>query len=343
MEGNEGEMMFGLIWKLRPVAIAVIFIISGLPMAIGQSESDSTFRISTNLVVVNVVAIEGATSALKSTLTRDDFELFDNKRRVPIRTFDAGSAVRPLNIWFLVQCTMPGWEDKGSGLFQGQINQFKSVLADKNGADTFGVAHWCDDGTSELDLSPTKDVDSIFHQLEGVLSVSVEPESHTRSGELALQAALEKIVQATRSRAPDRIPVVVFLYDDYSAMPKAEADHFVDQLLSSSVTVFGLRDDRSPHVITAGWIGGEQASIATYIATQTGGSYLSVGADQYADGLQRILSELHARYELGFTPGVLDGKRHNLQVRLSSAARKKQPSIRLKYRSGYIASSSPIH
>jgi hypothetical protein len=178
--------------------------------------------------------------------------------------------------------------------------------------------------------------------LEQVLSVTVAVDSHDRPGELALQAALQKLVDATRSQIPERIPAVIFLYNDYSAMPKGEADQFVDRLLSSSVTVYGLRDQQSPKIRMMEWLGGEKGAIANYIAIQTGGSYLSVGSAQYADGLKQILDALHTRYELGFTPQAPDGKRHNLRVALSAEARKKYPPTRLAYRSGYVAIRNPI-
>ncbi len=329
--------------SVRQLPLICFFIMRGLCSAVAQSSgpaldpSTSTFQVSTNLTLVNVVAFRGVVSAPVGTLTRNDFELFDNNRRVPIRTFDTGSAARPLAVWFLLQCTMTGWDNQGSAVFREKIHDFRPVLS-SNGSDAFGVAHWCDDGTSDLDLFPGKDLDLTLQKLEQVLSIPVTASSHDRTGELALQAALQKIVQATASKDPERIPAVIFLYDDYSAMPKDEADHFVDQLLSSAVTVYGLRDSGSPKIRMAGWLGGEKAAIATYIATQTGGSYLSVGPEQYADGLKQILNELHTRYELGFTPQVLDGKRHSLRVTLSGEARKRNPSTKLTYRSGYVAS-----
>lgn len=304
--------------------------------------SSGTIRISTNLVLVNVVALRWSTSAPGATLTRDDFELFDNDRRVPIRTFDTGSATRPLAVWFLVQCSMSGWGDQGSGLFWGSIGEFRSVLKRNNGSDTYGLAHWCDDGTSDLDVFPSRDSDPALQKLEQVLSVPVAVRSHDRTGELALQAALQKIVRATQSQVPERIPAVIFLYDDYSAMPKGEADQFVDQLLRSSIAVYGLRHRRSPRIMDMEWLGGEKGAIADYIATQTGGSYLSVRPAQYADGLEQILDELHKRYELGFVPRDLDGRRHKLRVTLSSDARSRCRSTRLAYRSGYIAKRNPI-
>ena len=42
-----------------------------------------------------------------------------------------------------------------------------------NGSDTFGVAHWCDDGTSNLDILSEKDPDLTLQKLKQVLSVPV--------------------------------------------------------------------------------------------------------------------------------------------------------------------------
>ena len=184
-------------------------------------------------------------------------------------------------------------------------------------------------------------MDSTLQKLEKVLSAPIAVNSRDRTGELALPATLQKIVHETHSQDPERIPAVIFLYDDYSAMPKSEADQFVDQLQSSSVTVYGLVIVvRQESRWSNGW--GEKGAIATYIAAQTGGSYLSVEAPQYAHGLERILNELHTRYELGFSPQALDGKRRSLRVTLSVEARKKHLFTRLTYRSGYVALRSPM-
>lgn len=333
--------------SLRGSVLICLLCIVCRQSALTQTESSvgdkaaPTLRITTNLVLVNVVALNTATRVPIGTLNRGDFALFDNGHPAQIKTFDAGSAAQPLAVWFLVQCTMPGWDENGSGLFRKHLSQFELEVKDPRGRDKFGVAHWCDDGTSNLDLSPSKDAPSAIHQLEVVLNTPVATASHSRSGELALQAVLHKIVEATSTQDPQYVPAVIFLYDDYSAMPKAEADHFVDELLSSTVTVYGLRDVRSPQVASATWLGGEQGSIAKYIANQTGGSYLAADPLQFADGLRSILAQLHSRYELGLSPQVLDGKRHKLRVVLSGAARKQANTIDLRFRSGYMAVRSP--
>ena len=183
--------------------------------------------------------------------------------------------------------------------------------------DTVAVAHWCDNGRSKLDLLPTSNVEEAATALEQALVPMSSPNDHNRTGELALQKTLQLIVDATRSLVPEPVPVVIFLYGDYSGMPKSEADHFIDELLETSAIAYGLKDRRSPRI----WLLGEQGAVANYFATETGGEYLRVTPETYATGLEEILQQLHGRYELGFKPETLDGKRHKLRVELADAAK----------------------
>jgi len=294
---------------------------------------DITFHSSSHLVLVDVVALNAKNGLPDKTLKREDFQVFDNGRLVSLKTFDSGAnfTTRPLALWLVVQCAMPGWEREGSGLFAGQISVFKPALQDLEKQDTVAVAHWCDDGQSKVDLLPTPNVDQAIASLEQVLATPLKTDGHDRPGELALQGTLQLIVDATRSLVPEPVPVMIFLYGDYSAMPRAEADHFIGELLETSAVAYGLRDRRSPRI----WSLGEQGAIANYIATQTGGEYLRVTSETYATGLEEILRQLHGRYELGFKPEVLDGKRHKLLVTLSDAA-KKQHKVRLRHRLAYV-------
>lgn len=296
-----------------------------------------TLRVSSNLVLVPVVAMDPKNGLPDQSLHRDDFQVFDNGRPVSIQTFDRGGGARPFVLWFVVQCSMPGYDPHGSGFFRGQIHLLAPALKYLEKQDTVAVAHWCDTGDSKLDLLPTPRVDEASATLEQVLAPEFDAKDHERTGELALQKTLQLIVDATRSLTPESVPVVVFLYGDHSGMPKAEADHFIDELLETSAIVYGLRDRRSPQV---GWLEsrlwGEQAAVATYVATQTGGQYLTVTPDAYEKGLEEILQQLHFRYELGFIPETLDGKRHKLVVKLADAAKKQHKGMRLRYRLAYV-------
>jgi hypothetical protein len=171
-------------------------------------------------------------------------------------------------------------------------------------------------------------------------SLRTDTKDHDRTGELALQRTLQLIVDNTRSAKPEPLPVLIFLYGDYSAMDKAEANHFIDELLETSAIAFGVRDRRSPHI----WFApGEQKKIAHYIAAQTGGQYFNATPTTYATVLDEILSELHFRYELGFTPEALDGKRHNLRVQLTDSAKNQHKGVRLRYRAAYVPVTQTLH
>jgi hypothetical protein len=209
---------------------------------------------------------------------------------------------------------------------------FKPALKGVDKQDTVAVAHWCDNGDSRLDLLPTNNVEEAATTLEQVLAPTPNPDDHDRPGELALQKTLQLIVDAMRSLVPEPVPVVIFLYGDYSGMPRSEADHFIDELLETSAVAYGVRDRRSPLI----WLLGEQGAVANYIATETGGEYVRVTPETYATGLGEILQQLHGRYELGFKPEVLDGKRHKLIVKLADAVKNQHKGVRLRYRLAYV-------
>jgi hypothetical protein len=297
--------------------------------------SEATFHVSSNLVLVDVMALAPADGRAVGAFTRDDFQIFDNGRRVSIKTFDQGSAARPLALWLLVQCSMQDWDTQGSGLFRGHIDLFGPALKDLEKQDRVAAAHWCDDGDAEVDLKPTTDLSALNTTLEQVLAPIHDPPSHDRSGELALQKTLQLILDATRESTPEAVPVVIFLYGDYSGMPKSEADHFINELLKTSAIVFGVRDRQSPQVPSF-WTGREQGAVAKYIADQTGGQSLIETPETYAKGLKEILQQLHSRYELGFKPKSLDGKRHKLRVTFAGPAKSQNKNLRLRSRTAYV-------
>jgi len=325
----------GLLLLLPAVSAGVAQEIA--PVVASPPAAETTFRSSSNLVLVDVFARNLKNGLPDNTFRKDDFRVFDNGQPVSITTFDTGTATRPLALWFVVQCNMKGWQNEGSGLFAGQISLLEPALKKIAQQDKMAVAHWCDNGDSQVDLGPTSQVEQAAATLEKVLAPRAEPYSHGRTGELALQKTLQLIVNAThpdttRSSALEPVPVVIFLYGDYSAMPKSEADHFISELLETSAIAFGLRDRRSPRI----WSLGEQGAVANYIVAQTGGQYLRVTPETYAAGLEEILKQLHFRYELGFKPKALDGRRHELRVEFADAMKNQHKGVRLRYRAAYV-------
>ncbi len=67
-----------------------------------------------------------------------------------------------------------------------------------------------------------------------------------------------------------------------------------------------------------------------------GGFFLLKKTDELTSTFTRVAQELHSQYVLGFTPQVLDGKVHKLEVRL------KKPGMTARARKSYLASSEPV-
>jgi hypothetical protein len=298
-----------------------------------------TLRVQSSLVMVDVFTKDRKSGLSIQGFKKEDFHLFDNRREVPITTFDAGARydTRPITLWLVVICNESGLPKLGaSAEFLGQESLLRPALNHLETPDSVGVAHWCDNGDTQLDLLPTEDRDNAIRQLaetlkpipfEGGTSASDE------TGEQAFRKLIRLIIRDAYGRNPKPLPVIVFLHGDHTGQPHGELNKLIDDFLETSGIVFGIRDYRSPNLH---FIIGEQAKIMHYMAKHTGGQYFSPPPSEYDKALDTILMQLHYRYELGFIPPAIDGKRHELRVELTKAARAEHKGVRLRYRPEYI-------
>jgi hypothetical protein len=153
-------------------------------------------------------------------------------------------------------------------------------------------------------------------------------------GEATFRKMIRLIIQDAHHRNPEPLPVIVFLDGDHTGQPLWQLDRLIDDFLETSEIAFGIKDSMSPDVPKL--THGEQAQILHYMADQTGGQYFSAPPSGYAAALDIILMQLHFRYELGFVPRVLDGKRHELKVELTKEARDRYKGVRLRFRPEYV-------
>jgi hypothetical protein len=308
-----------------------------------QSGSAPVFRAASRLVLVDVLAPDPTTGLPLSTLKLEDFRVLDNGHQVPITTFDSGAKfnTRPLGLWLVVICNEQNKGPSGefaSGWFSGKEAAFRPALNDLAKDDRVGVAHWCDEGTAELDLRPTQDRNAAIDKLQEVLrpiSYAAPPEAKMRVGELTLQRLIRLIIDDAHQSNPQPLPVLLFLHSDHTGMPVDEVNLLVDELLETSGIAFGIKN-ADVKEYPRGHFFGERGAVLHYLAAETGGQYFSVQAESYASTLQTILQQLHFRYELGFKPPVVDGKRHRLKVEFIGEAKKRYKAVRLRYRPEYI-------
>jgi VWFA-related protein len=72
------------------------------------------------------------------------------------------------------------------------------------------------------------------------------------------------------------------------------------------------------------------------IAAETGGGYFELTrADDLKSTFARVADELHQQYALGFAPTKLDGKTHDLEVKV------KTKGMKARARKSYVAAKAP--
>jgi len=314
-------------------------ILTGIPSSAQQSAADTqdpTFRTQTSLVLVDVITLDPKSLLPARDLKQKDFRLFDNGQEVPITSFDTGAnfATRPVDLWLTVICNEQG-KLGGSAEFLGKERLFRSALDQLDKNDAVGVAHWCDNGEVRLDLLPTKEHDAPIR----ALAETIQPIPFRTGGdwnlvgEAAFRKLIRTIIRHEHQKNPQPLPVIIFLDGDHTGQPLKALNSLVDDFLETSGIVFGIKDKSVPPRPPLRY---EQAEILHYMADQTGGQYLAVPPPLYSTALEMILTQLHFRYQLGFVPPALDGKRHNLTVELTPEAKALHEGLRLRFRTAYI-------
>jgi hypothetical protein len=320
-----------------PAAALVLLLVSG---SFAQQPTQPSIRVQSSLVLVDVISRSPKTGQPVRDFRKEDFRVLDDGQEVAIASFDSGlrNDARPIILWLVVICN-EGGKVGGSREYAGKEAYFRSGLDHLGQHDTVGVAHWCDNGEAQLDLLPTDDRDSAIR----VLAESIRPISFhvggdsDELGEVSYRKMLRLIIQDAHRRNPQPLPAIVILDGDHTGQPRSELDKVVDDLLQTSGIVFGIKDAQAPFCCFL--IIGEQGQISHYVAKQTGGQFFTASASGYAAALEMILAQLHSRYELGFVPPTIDGKRHKLKVELTKEAGRKHRGIQLRFRREYI----PVH
>jgi hypothetical protein len=302
---------------------------------------------STPSLLVDVIVTDKHANAPALGLTKEDFKVSDGRSAVSIASFAHAPDIppRPLVIWFIVQCPLEGiggssWISNGSGFMKGRTASFTPVLGKLQAQDAVGVAHWCDDGTLGVDLLPTTDRAAPSNSLEKVLSARMVPPS-VKPGADALHDLILRLRDTSRQAYPSSLPVLVFLYGDHGGMYGDEADDtmkppgalpLVYGINNGAVSVQKLQ--LHPQVYYY---------IVHYLSDRTGGVVLSTWHHDYDVQLDHVLTELQGRYQLSFIPPVLDGKQHDLNIKLSDSAKNKIKSADLRYAPAFLASPGMLY
>jgi Ca-activated chloride channel family protein len=308
------------IWAgLTPLVLAAATV-----MAASQQQPP-VFRGTAETVPVFVTVTEKG-GRLVTSLTRDDFLLFDNGKSQPISLFDN----TPQPIRLIVLLDVSGSMYGNLGLLRAASRQLFARLRpdDQVRVGTFG---------DEVTIGPpfTNDPAS----LEAALPSAILPGTPTPLW-AAVNTALDSFPEGGGRR------VILVLSDGKDTGPVKFGQPFItlpqvmDRAQAEAVMVYaiGMRSRAAPGqmrslVLTPSALAADWPDPGLFtLAQETGGGYFEIKPrDDLAEAFARTVDELHGQYLLGFAPPSRDGKRHKIEVKLVPR------DLKIRARKNYVA------
>ncbi|HUL72983.1 MAG TPA: VWA domain-containing protein [Vicinamibacterales bacterium] len=283
-------------WRRASTTLAV----SVCGLAIPLQEQHPTFRDRTRIVPV-YVTVRDSRGQFVPDLPREDFRVFDNGHERPIEVFE--NKIEPIAVVVLRDDS-----DSLRGARAIKDVAIRSFIDALLPGDLARLAEFAD----KVTFSPHWSGD--HSELVAHLAALPKGGGNTALGD-AVRAGLGEL-EGQQGR-----PVLLLLSDGGAPGVSALAT-----LVPERVTVY----------FVGIWNGATTASRylreAFQFASDSGGGYhLLRPTDDMAKVFREISDELHHRYLLGFSPAVLDGKKHSIEVRTTRSG------MNVRSRSSYIA------
>lgn len=296
---------------------------AGLP----AQQQQPVFRAGADTVRV-FVTVTDRDGRLITNLTQDKFEVRDEGKPQPITIFD--DAPKPIQLIVLLDV---------SGSMEGNLNLLRASarqLFARLGAEDVARV-----GTFGREIAISPDWTRDAHILGMALPSEIDGNAPT-----PLWRALDDAMKAFDASS-DRRKVVLVLSDGGDSGPMLgkrflSQGEVIQRAVRDDVMVYGIglhsRGRRMPQQQIGIGRGGLSAALMAdepdpglaRTAIETGGGYLEVRPrDDLGAAFARVADELHSQYLLGFAPPKRDGKKHDIDVRLSD--RGLEPRARKSY------------
>lgn len=287
-----------------PALFAAVLL--AVPPAL-DARQQGVFRSTVQTVPVYATALDSS-GRLVADLEQSDFEIFDDGKKQEITIFR--SDVQPLSV--VVMLDTSGSMTANLELLKAGAEKFVLRLLP---VDRARIGSFSD----KIDLSAefTGDRDALVRYLHD----DVDFGNPTRLWDAAY-VSMDALVEETNRRV-----VLLFTDGDDTAsqqhslrevIRRAQADDYMFYGIGLRSRVMGSSTRPDPGL--------------KRLAVETGGGYFELrGTDELNSTFSRVADELHRQYVLGFTPAVLDGKTHKLNVTA------KRPGTTVRARTSYVA------
>jgi Ca-activated chloride channel family protein len=307
------------------------------PWVPSPAAQDATFR-SDNRTVAVYATVTGADRRLVTDLPRGAFTVLDNGRPQPISLF--ANDTQPITVVMMLDRS--GSMRANFRLVEEAAAQFVMAMqpGDKARIGSF---------SNRIQVDP-RDFTSDRDELLRILKTELQPEGPTplwnavSVGITALARQDGRRVVLVFTDGVDR-PETAYAASLKEVMRRAEEENVMVYAIGLAARGGGTRRPGGGGRGRRGGFGGGFGGLGggrliaeepdeglPKIAEATGGGYFALRSTaDLATTFRRVADELHQQYAIGFTPERLDGKRHELDVRVAD----KTMSVRA--RQSYVA------
>ena len=295
------------------IVVATLVIVSA--RAQEPQDPQSKFKVSTNQVAL-YVTVTDTTKRLVPDLVEDDFEVYDNGKLQTVTAFDN----RPLPITVVVMLDTSGSMTLALDLVKNAAEQFliRMMPEDQGMVGAFN--------------------DKIEFHPEGFTNSRDELIRSLKDLDFGYPTRLYDAVNQSMAQLkgiPGRRVVLVFTDGDDNASKVGSGD-VTDRGRLEDVMVYSIGLENE-YFDGARKVRSSPDRGLRRLSEETGGGFfLLKKTTELTSTFTRVAQELHSQYVLGFSPQVLDGKVHKLEVRL------KKPGMVARARKSYVATTEPV-
>lgn len=296
--------MFKRVSVLAAVAAALLTV---------HPSAQQKFKVSTNTVALYVTVMD-AEKRLVPNLVQEDFTVFDNGKPQAITSFDN----HPLPITTTVMLDTSGSMTVALDLVKRAAEQFLIRLL----PDDMAMVGAFND---KIEFHPAE-FTSNRDELIGLLK-ELDFGYPTR-----LFDAVDESI--TRLNGIEGRKVVVVFTDGEDTASKMGAGKVTDRARAEDVMVYSIGLENEFFNGQRKMRSSPDRGLRNLSAETGGGFFLLKRTDELGATFTRVAEELHSQYVIGFSPEVMDGKVHKLDVRL------KDPGMTARARKSYLATAT---
>jgi len=298
--------------RFLPIAGALtgLLALSAAP-DLRATQQQPTFRSGTRTVPV-YASVFDADGRLVPSLEQADFEIYDNGKKQAVTIFDNKpipfSAALTLDSSISMEMNLP--------FMQEAAVQFVTRLAPD---DRCIVGFF----NSKVSFSPalTSDRDSLISYIRNNM---------TRGNSTRLWDGVDAAMDQLKDETARRVVIALTDGDDLGASSRSSGD-VLERAQQEDVMLYTIGIESRYHNGER-WTVSRPGGSFRRLASETGGGFFQLEKSAELNStFTRVVQELHSQYVLGFSPQVLDGKSHKLEVRLT------KPGLKARARASYIA------